>query len=272
MPFGHDLVWHNGQTLGHSALVLLSLDARLGVVMLANSPAADAMDSLAKAIMRHAYTIEYGHVQSKFDTSSVESLPGVGTSVAGKFVSVACLTTVTHRGDSYYATISNQKWRLDEIALGQYKVRLCLLGYVPLSNTELRAITIFARRVSGDSGIVSLIFIEKDGVKQFFASSVLPQKPPPIWLDRTGQYELVISLYDSKYLEIEPAVLTVHDDVYVVILSIDDQSVSCPLSFHGADVASLQGYGRMLGAALEFVQSDTFELMGLRFKRKSGSR
>jgi len=270
LPCGHDLVWHNGQTLGHSALVYLSCQAGLGIVMLSNSPATEVMDSLARDIMGHAYTIRYGGKQHKTTASMAESLPGTATSAEGQYVSTAGLITVPGQGDRYYTEFSGQKWQLDEIAAGQYKARLRLLGFVPVASKELRAATIHIRQVSVASGNDKLVFIEGDGAQQFLASSVLPQEPPPIWADRTGEYELVTRLHESKFLSIGPVELGLRDGIYVVVLSIDDQTVDYPLAFHGDNGASVQGFGRMLGAALEFVQPDSFDLMGLRFKRLTG--
>jgi CubicO group peptidase (beta-lactamase class C family) len=270
LPCGHDLVWHNGQTLGHSALVYLSCQAGLGIVMLSNSPATEVMDSLARDIMGHAYTIRYGGKQHKTTASMAESLPGTATSAEGQYVSTAGLITVSGQGDRYYTEFSGQKWQLDEIAAGQYKARLRLLGFVPVASKELRAATIHIRQVSVASGNDKLVFIEGDGAQQFLASSVLPQEPPPIWADRTGEYELVTRLHESKFLSIGPVELGLRDGIYVVVLSIDDQTVDYPLAFHGDNGASVQGFGRMLGAALEFVQPDSFDLMGLRFKRLTG--
>ena len=267
LPRGHDLVWHNGQTLGHSALVHTSLEAGLGIVMLSNSPATEAMDALAKDIMQHAYTIRYGGEQAKRPVTESDPLPGTAASAEGQYISTAGLATVTRRGGHYAAEFSGQKWRLDEAAPGQYKAKLRLFGLIPVANDTLRSATVHVRSLGAEHANEKLIFVESEGIRQFLASSVSPQSPSSVWLSRAGEYELITQLHDSKFLDIGSVKLEQQDGVHVAVLTMDDQVAAYPLSFHSDNEASLQGYGRMLGAALQFTEEGIFEVMGLRFRR-----
>jgi len=57
LPFGDDMVMHNGQTMAHSALVQIGTERKLGVVILSNSPVPAKLDEISRDVFDLAYNL-----------------------------------------------------------------------------------------------------------------------------------------------------------------------------------------------------------------------
>jgi len=109
LPRGDDLIWHNGQTLAHSALVQISRNAGLGIVLLSNSPAVEALDQIAKELIDLAYTVKFGAGVEKNQSPqaiSNEQLPGSAAAPEGAFASIAGLVKLTPSGNNFNARLA----------------------------------------------------------------------------------------------------------------------------------------------------------------------
>lgn len=262
LPLGHDIVMHNGQTMAHSALVQISTDSNIGVVILTNSPAQEAIDAIAKDIFKLAYQGKYPGAEKVIDTRS-RSLPGQPVSGVGRYVSEFGLINVRGSQQRLTATFADQRWTLRDNLTDGFNIKLKLFGFIPVSDARLRTVKVHFREVDNQK----LVYLEQNGMRQLVASGLEPQHHSAAWATHSGEFELTTALPDGgRNLDMGQMQLQWENDVYRFTVSQGGNDIDYALKIISDTQAVLQGYGRSLGSTVTLLDDGQIDWLGLRYR------
>lgn len=262
----YDVVGHSGQTLAHSATLIVVPEIKLGVVILANSPSLEGqLDAMAKNILKIAYPVKTRQALNTRNGAVSSSIKSDVTTFEGTFSSEAGLTEITKKSGGYNIEAAGEKLALSKNKSGEHKLKYKLFGYIPIAIGPLAQMNFEARNNNGQK----LIFVEAFGTKQLVASEINEDARNKVWDARIGEYELLNPIdTDIAIAKIDGASLGYSNNVYYFNLKSPLKSRKIPVKIINDSELILQGYSRGLGETIFAKQDDTLVHSGLIFKRK----
>lgn len=251
----YTVVGHTGQTMAHSAILVIAPEIELGVVLLANSPSNGGLENITDEMLRVSHTVKTGRALSTIAAPDKTPAPLYGTETGfdGQYASTFGYLNITGDTDRYELNIGGNKMSLTRQGDGGHALRARLLGFIPIKPPGLGDLSFFARDVSGKK----LIYARRPGVRtDLVATQLVTQERNPAWDARLGDYTLANPIdTEVEFLKIEDVSLAYADGVYHLHLTSSMANQDLPLKVINDAQATLQGYGRGLGETL-MVQDD----------------
>jgi len=257
---------HDGQTMLHSASVLMVPEIKLGVVLLSNSPGYEGqLGKISKEIFKVAYPAKTRKDLDQRNKDEREPISGSVATFDGNFSTEAGLFKIAKKSNRYNVRGVGQKFSLAPEKDGQHKLKFKLFGFLPIQPGELKEVAFHAREVDGRK----IIVVETPGMRQLVATEVSAQERNTNWDDRIGDYELTNPMdTEIDAMKINGASIGYDNNVYYFEKKSPSLDVKYPLNIINDSEATLQGYGRGLGETILAKDENTLVHAGLVFKRK----
>jgi CubicO group peptidase (beta-lactamase class C family) len=267
------VVHHSGGTpLFHSQLILL-LERKLGVVVLANSASArPAVQKVAAEVLKLALEAKTGIAQPpevKWNEAAEAPSEETMRAFEGQYTTLIGAAEITRRWRGLRVEVAGLKLRMVPRGDGWFGLQYRLLGIIPISLSELDPYAIGRSSIAGRE-VVSV----SDGYTRFLAGERLtPRAIPEAWQRRTGKYEIVNReqdepLFDDPSLVIKNGLLLLQvtmagtdarGDIVVEPLSDTEALLLGPLAGAGETIRAMQVDG-----------VEMWRYSGYLFKRKAG--
>ena len=273
------VVGHDGRTVAHSSLLLIDPEAKIGVVIMANSPSeSGGVYRIGRDVLRKLYEIK---TQSNIPwrpyitISNVESFP---FSIEGSYATTLGLVTVLPKKEhrrSYKVKALGRTFRLvpDKDHEHVYRMKYKLFGLFPISLGWIGHLKIRPELVDGKQLLVGY----SGAAKRMLGEKVPPADVSAVWQNRQGRYVPVNNLqpdiYKIKHIDL-------HYSTGYLTASVKMKAgdvVKYALKPVSNTQAVVSGLGRSLGATLfwdnldndgSMSSEDTIRYLGVRFKRK----
>lgn len=180
---------HGGATIYHRAQLVVLPEAKLGVVVLANSSEAGKLVSeVATEALKLAVEIKTGQTQPKPDdavtrgTLSDKEL----RDYAGEYATIAGHASLVTRSDDLKATFAGETFRLMPRQDKQLQLQYRLLGFIPIDLGELSRFGLKREVVSGHE-----LLYASDGIHRLLVGEKINPEPiSPAWRRRLGSYQI----------------------------------------------------------------------------------
>ncbi len=248
----HTVIGHMGQTMAHSAALVIAPEIKLGVVLLANSPSSGGLEQIADEILRLSHTVKTLKPLASIDAPKVYSKALIGTeaSFEGDYISNFGYINISRDAEKYSVMVDGEKLQLTSNNAGGYSLTAKLLGLIPVKLPETGDQTFFAREHADKK----MIFARRPtGQTTLIATSIKSQNRNPAWDARLGNYSLSNPIEtDLDFFKINGVELAYVDGYYHLSVngSMGDQKM--PLSVVNDSEATLQGYIRGRGETIAF--------------------
>ena len=241
---GKAVVWHNGQTLTHNSLFVVSPQTGLGIVIMANDP---GNRSVMEDIARKALTLMY---QAKFGPgiqAAAANKKNIGQDIemAGHYSTVLGFMTVEKdsNSDRYVLKAQGQKVIANDNEQGTYNLTLKLFGFIPVKIDLLNNLTIVAKRIDGVD-----VLVGNNGSDFLIGKKVRPVDTLG-WEQYEGRYKL-LNQFQTPFFQIEYAEFQRRGDFLMVTLKSNSGSIDYPIWPQNDREAVVQGIGRSMGETL----------------------
>ncbi len=264
----YKVVGHSGATIAHSALIATAPDLKIGIALLANSPANnDALNTIAKKIMRLSTTIKTGlnleQLQNKNSVANIEK----DTDLSGLYATDHGLVKIEGKPGHYKLKVGSDNFILKQRKDNTYMIQYKLFNFIPIKIGGLSEIKVFAKKVLQHPLLVGDI----NGNQFILGEQITPQKRVPAWDMRLGEYLTTTPLKWSSE-NIEHIRFTYKNNVYIAeVTTSNGNTISYPIAPINNDEAIILGLGRGMRETLYASSSNNEEQLnysGMAFKRR----
>ncbi len=263
----YTVVGHTGQTMAHSASLVVAPDLKLGVAILSNSPSNGGLESITDNILNLAHTIKTRKTLSSIKAPDriVKPWPGEEASFDGRYTSLFGYLDIKQNADNYELYVDGTKMTLRKNDDSGYTLKAKWLGFIPVKVSGISDLSLFAREVSGEK----LLFSQRaNGQRMLVATQVSTQERDSVWDKRLGEYRLTNPIEtEVDLLDIERVELSYSDGFYQLSMEGGVGNQRAPLTLINDSQATLQGYGRGLGETLLIQPDDSILHAGLIFEK-----
>jgi CubicO group peptidase (beta-lactamase class C family) len=250
------VVSHSGGTLGSASQLMLLPEHKLGVIVLANSPAGSRMlTGIAVQALKLALAAKTGIRETVRPTPAGREpaavSPGVLAELAGNYASnFGVVFTVVDKGGYLQTQFQGRTFALLPRADGTFAVQYRLFGWLPVDLAALKAVALSAHDIAGST----VLAIHYEGKRFLAAVRIAPRPVPQSWLQRAGRY--VIANQGEDGTLVENLELAYENGLLVLKYTLPeapDYSPGIALDPIGDDEAITPGYGRFMGETLRAI-------------------
>ncbi len=236
---------HSGDTIAYHASFMVASDSKLGVVVLANSTDANAVD-IATKLLQKAWEKKTGKKLTKktVQESVTNDFELEGTYTSGILESV--FKIIKKDSDTYFVTTLDGS---EEIPL-QYKTN----GTYSFGDFEL-----YAKHIDNED-----ILINRSD-KQIIAVKVIPQSISNIWQNRLGRYSAINS-QAPEMLRTGDMGLSIYDGFLLISYLFQEEPDMHVLKIINDNEAMTAGLGRSQRETLSF-KDDMVYYQGLQYQK-----
>ncbi len=246
----YTVVGHTGQTMAHSASVVVVPEIKLGVVLLSNSPSNGGLEKITDEILRISPAVKTQKAISSIAAPDEFPKPlyGTETSFDGQYVSGFGYLDITANAESYRVSVGGTTMKLSKNNEGSYSLRAKLLGFIPFKPPGLGDLSFFARKVSGEK----MIFSRRPGGRtDLVATQISKQERNPAWDARLGEYTITNPIEtDISFFQVDSVALAYADGFYQFFVKSPMTRQKVPMTVINEFEATSQGYGRGLGETM----------------------
>ena len=257
----YTVVGHDGQTMAHSASVVIVPEIKLGVVLLANSPnLAGGFSEINDEILRLTHAVKTGKLLSAIPANEEKPIYGTEAGLNGQYVSSRSggYISISPKSNDYTVNLGGEKLQLSANQEG---------GHSLSATTGLGDISFHAREVSGEKIIVS----QESGRTTVAATPLITQARMPVWDARVGEYTIQNPIdTDIGFFKLDSAALAYENGHYQFRVKNPFGIQSLPIAVVNETEAILQGYGRGLGETIIVEPDGTVLHAGFIFKKSAG--
>jgi hypothetical protein len=182
---------HGGTTLNYHTMMAILPEHKLGVVVLSNSAGSEALVSEVTAeTLKLALEAKRGITQPEKKVVEAKRVPLTAQDLSdfsGYFETLIGLVKVDGSSGELIAEIMGWKFQLVKHEDGQFGVRLKLLGFIPVANSQMKEMTLSLHRIGGRD-----VLAYRKGGQDMLVGEKLHVPPLPEYLnDYVGEYEIV---------------------------------------------------------------------------------
>jgi len=247
---------HGGATMYHRAQLIVLPEARLGVVVLANTRTPrNVPDLVATEVLKLALETKTGARQP--ERKAPETGPYLTAeelrAYAGDYATLAGLTRITPDGDRLTAELMNRSFRLAARPDGRLQAQYRIFGLFPVDLGEIGTYGLGRKTVQGHD----ILTLSSGNRELLVGERVTPGSIPAAWQRRVGRYEFVnagddFRIYDKVSLREMDGLLLV-DFTLPEFGNVTMTGVLTPLSDREAVFA---GLWRGMGETVRAVSGD----------------
>jgi CubicO group peptidase (beta-lactamase class C family) len=250
---------HSGATFYHRAQLIVLPEAKLGVVVMANTAeATQAVNRIATAALSLAAEIKTGRKQPQVETPPAGHFLSDAElwAYAGHYATLVGLVSVSPEDGYLNAKTMGKSFRLVPRHDNQLQLQYRVLGLLPIDLGDLSSFGFSRQQVAGHE-----ILRASDGVHTLLVGEKLTMQPiPTAWQRRTGRYRIVNQgndalLFGDPTLRIEGGFLVLECS----LPNSGNAKVSSALRPLADDTAVVQGLWQGAGETLQVVRSGAVE-------------
>jgi len=272
LGYAGKIAWHDNSSGIFKGRIIMLLDHKLGVAVLSNTRSATgsvqmiAMEAIKSALEEKKGIKQPEWVEPELDDSFPEAYM---KSCVGDYATSAGVVTVTRKGDDLYAEVMGRRILLKPNANKNFSGRILLLGFLRIKVGLLSSLE-FSFGNYQDRDIIAL---HRFGERFLAGEKIKPFKLPDAWLKRLGNYYVINSDQDLKY--IKSVRLAFEDGKFSAYYKMndDDEERERKVALMSAsdNEAYILGLGRHMGETVSIEKSEGGELLkysGYIFKKK----
>jgi CubicO group peptidase (beta-lactamase class C family) len=277
LDYAGPVVHHNGGTLGTASELMLLPQHKLGVVVLANSPADSAMlNRIAVQALKLALEAKTG-IHEPSPQKPVDLAPATMSSeelasLAGNYASnLGVVLPVINKGTYLQTEFQGSTFALLPRANASFAVRYRLFGWLPINIAGLRDVALSTHDIAGRT----VITIHNAGKRFLAGVRIVPRPVPQSWLKLAGRYVIANKGEDGTL--VENMELAYENGVLVLKYTLPEApgfKPSIALEPISDDEAISAGLGRFMGETFKVVSVDGEQRLlysGYQLRRVTGS-
>jgi CubicO group peptidase (beta-lactamase class C family) len=191
VPRAGTVASHGGTTLNYHTMIAILPEHKLGVVVLSNSAGSEALVAEVTAeTLKLALEAKRGITQPEKKIIEAKNVPLTAQDLSdysGYFDTLIGLVKVDGSSGDLVADIMGWKFQLVKHDDGQFGVRLKLLGFIPVANSQMKEMTLSLHRINGRD-----VLTYRKGGQDMLVGEKLHVQPLPGYLnDYVGEYDIV---------------------------------------------------------------------------------
>jgi CubicO group peptidase (beta-lactamase class C family) len=191
VPRAGTVASHGGTTLNYHAMMAILPEHKLGVLVFSNSSTAQSLVSdVTVKTLKLALEAKSGITQPEEKTVEKKTVPLTAEDIRnyqGYFETLIGLVKVENQSGDLIAKLMGWKFQLIKHEDGQFGVRLKLLGFIPVANSQMKEMNLSLHHIDGRD----VLALNVDG-QSMLVGEKLQVKPLPAYLnDYVGAYDIV---------------------------------------------------------------------------------
>jgi CubicO group peptidase (beta-lactamase class C family) len=191
VPRAGTVASHGGTTLNYHTMMAILPEHKLGVVVLSNSAGSEGLVAEVTAeTLKLALEAKRGIGQPEKKVEEAASVPLTAQDLSdysGYFETLIGLVKVDGSSGDLIAELMGWKFQLVKHDDGQFGVRLKLLGFIPVTNSQMKEMTLSLHRINGRD-----VLAYRKGGRDMLVGEKLHVQPLPGYLnDYVGEYDIV---------------------------------------------------------------------------------
>jgi len=191
VPRAGTVASHGGTTLNYHTMMVILPEHKLGVVVLSNSSTAQSLvGDVAVETLKLALEAKRGITQPEKKVAEVKNVPLTETDIraySGYFESLIGLVKVDGSSGDLIAELMGWKFQLVKHEDGGFGVRLKLLGFIPVANSQMKEMSLSLHRIDGRD----VLALDREGQAMLIGEKLQLQPLPPYLNDYVGEYDIV---------------------------------------------------------------------------------
>ncbi len=191
VPRAGTVASHGGTTLNYHTMMAILPEHKLGVVVLSNSSTAQSLvaDVTVKTL-KLALEAKRGIVQPERNNAEAETVPLSEADIkaySGYFETLIGLVKVDGSSGDLIAEIMGWKFQLVKHEDGRFGVRLRLLGFIPVANSQMKEMSLSLHRIGGRD----VLALDRGGQSMLVGEKLHLQPLPEYLNDYVGEYDII---------------------------------------------------------------------------------
>jgi CubicO group peptidase (beta-lactamase class C family) len=191
VPRAGTVASHGGTTLNYHTMMAILPEHKLGVVVLSNSAGSDGLVAEVTAeTLKLALEAKRGIIQPEKNIAEAKNVPLTAQDLidySGYFETLIGLIRVDGSSGELIAELMGWKFQLVKHDDGQFGVRLKLLGFIPVANSQMKEMTLSLHRINGRD-----VLAYRKGGQDMLVGEKLHLQPLPEYFDEfVGEYDIV---------------------------------------------------------------------------------
>ncbi len=191
VPRAGPVASHGGTTLNYHTMMAVLPEHKLGVVVLSNSSTAQTLvGDVAAETLKLALEAKSGIVQPEKKIVEAETVPLSEADIraySGYFETLIGLIKVDGSSGDLIAEIMGWKFQLVKHEDGRFGVRLRLLGFIPVANSQMKEMSLSLHRIDDRDVLV----LDRGGESMLVGEKLHLQPLPEYLNDYVGEYDFV---------------------------------------------------------------------------------
>ncbi|MFZ2162048.1 MAG: serine hydrolase domain-containing protein [Sideroxyarcus sp.] len=190
VPHAGTVASHGGTTLNYHTMMAILPEHKLGVVVLSNSAGSEALVAEVTAeTLKLALEAKRGITQPEKRIIEAKIVPLTAQDLSdysGYFDTLIGLVKVDGSSGELIAELMGWKFQLVKHDDGQFGVRLKLLGFIPVANSQMKEMTLSLHHINGRD-----VLTYRKGGQDMLVGEKLHVQPLPDYLnDYVGEYDI----------------------------------------------------------------------------------
>jgi hypothetical protein len=191
VPRAGTVASHGGTTLNYHTMMVILPEYKLGVVVLSNSSTAQSLvGDVAVETLKLALEAKRGITQPEKKVVEVKNVPLTEADIraySGYFESLIGLVKVDGSSGELIAELMGWKFQLVKHDDGGFGVRLKLLGFIPVANSQMKEMSLSLHRIDGRD----VLALDREGQAMLIGEKLHLQPLPEYLNAYVGDYDIV---------------------------------------------------------------------------------
>lgn len=255
------VIWHDGGTPNFFSLIVIIPERRLGITLLTNSATGAIMNHKLSIEILQILLKERQGISPRQDKSKlIKNLPyDKAIKLTGSFFTTSGITTIDIKCNRLIAAMPTGKVLLHACDDGWFKLKLLLLGVIPLKMKTLSMLRIGIKEIDGEK----VLALEQLGLKSLYGRLCRPINSTAFWEQKAGNYVCV----NEAAPRLKTLQLRVDKEGIKLSAKTDKMGqLNMYLDIKNDFEAVTQGYGRYAGETIT-VSERGIMLFGLEFQK-----
>lgn len=254
LDYAGTVVLHTGDVGAFCGVLMILLEHKLGVVVLANSPAAPMVIDIAIEALKSALKSRAGVSPPERDLSSSNSIPQEEIKkYKGVYSTGWGIISFEMKGKTMKAKLWGRSFKMVPDADRQFSLRYLLLGFIPINVGQLKDVRLSFSEVEGRE----IVALYQNGMIQWIGEKIPRIRIPKSWQDRLGTYEIINA--EDDILIFRDFNFRYEEGLFLLDLTVSmagDMRITVPLSPINDSEAVILGLGRHMGETIRAASFD----------------
>ncbi|ADE12851.1 beta-lactamase [Sideroxydans lithotrophicus ES-1] len=191
VPHAGTVASHGGTTLNYHTMVAILPEHKLGVVVMSNSTTSQTLVADVTAeMLKLALEAKRGIDQPERKVVEMKSVPLDEEDIraySGYFETLIGLVKVEGASGELTADLMGWKFQLVKHDDGRFGVRLKLLGFIPVANSQMKEMSMSLHHIDGHE----VLALDRNGEAMLIGEKLQPKPLPEYLNEYVGKYDIV---------------------------------------------------------------------------------